>query len=211
MCRVPNPVLRSELCHLSSLTYHLPFERQRQDFPFNLPVLQGLETLEFTTPVTFFVGENGSGKSTLLEALACAAGLPAVGSERLEQDPSLAHARLLGNHFRLAWKKRTHRGFFLRAEDFFGYARRMAQIRAELHATWKTWTKSIAAAQQPMTWPRSLITGNWVTFSSVTVLVWTLPRTARLSWPCSKTVSSQMGCICWTNQKPRSLLYASWR
>lgn len=118
--------------HLRSLTYRLPFDHQRQVFPFNLPVLQGLETLEFTAPVTFFVGENGSGKSTLLEALACAAGLPAVGSEHIQNDPSLAHACLLGNHLRLAWQKRTHRGFFLRAEDFFGYARRMAQVRAEL-------------------------------------------------------------------------------
>jgi predicted ATPase len=105
--------------HLRSLTIRQPFERQRQEFPFNLPILQGIETLEFTTPVTFFVGENGSGKSTVLEALAYAAGLPAVGSEHLERDPSLAHARQLGGNFRLAWQKRTHRGFFLRAEDFF--------------------------------------------------------------------------------------------
>lgn len=118
--------------HLRSLTYQLPFERQRKNFPFNLPILQGLETLEFKAPVTFFVGENGTGKSTLLEGLAFASNLPAVGSERLDSDPSMDHARQLGSHLRLAWQKRTHRGFFLRAEDFFGYARRMAQVRAEL-------------------------------------------------------------------------------
>lgn len=128
----PKPSAPPGTLHLRSLTVRQPLERQRQGFPFSLPVLQELSVLEFTTPVTFFVGENGSGKSTVLEALAYATGLPTVGSERVERDPSLAHARLLGDHFRLAWQKRTHRGFFLRAEDFFGYARRMQQVRAEL-------------------------------------------------------------------------------
>ena len=31
-------------------------------FPWNLPLVRNLETLEFTTPVTFRVGENGSGR-----------------------------------------------------------------------------------------------------------------------------------------------------
>lgn len=37
-----------------------------QGYPFDLPWAQGL-SLDFTTRVTFFVGENGSGKSTLLD------------------------------------------------------------------------------------------------------------------------------------------------
>jgi predicted ATPase len=41
--------------------------------------------------------------------------------------------RKLSQYFRLIWeKKRVRKGFFLRAEDFFGYAKRMAQLRAEL-------------------------------------------------------------------------------
>lgn len=42
----------------------------RQHYPFNLPLFQTPQTLEFSARVCFFVGENGSGKSTLLEALA---------------------------------------------------------------------------------------------------------------------------------------------
>lgn len=42
----------------------------RDHYPFNLEILQKTPNLEFTSPVTFFIGENGSGKSTLLEALA---------------------------------------------------------------------------------------------------------------------------------------------
>ena len=37
----------------------------------SLPIVEYLratDCLEFTKPVTFFVGENGTGKSTLLEA-----------------------------------------------------------------------------------------------------------------------------------------------
>lgn len=39
-------------------------------YPFGIPCVRHLETLEFHRAVTFLVGENGSGKSTLLEALA---------------------------------------------------------------------------------------------------------------------------------------------
>ncbi len=47
-----------------------------EGFPFSIPALRQLGSLDFTTPVTFLVGENGSGKSTLLEAMACAFELP---------------------------------------------------------------------------------------------------------------------------------------
>jgi predicted ATPase len=96
---------------------------ESKSFPFSLPLLQTLKEIDFDSPVTLFVGENGSGKSTLLEALACAAEMVVVGSESTRSDKSLAYARDLAKYFKLAWTKWTHRGFFLRAEDFFGYAK----------------------------------------------------------------------------------------
>ncbi len=42
----------------------------RNQYPFNIDVLQKTRNIQFSSPVTFFVGENGSGKTTLLEALA---------------------------------------------------------------------------------------------------------------------------------------------
>ena len=117
---------------LKSISYR-PYPGQSdKEFPFNLPVIQSLPELVFTSPVTFFVGENGSGKSTLLEAIACAVDAVVVGSESTRTDKTLNAVRKLSQSFRLAWKKRTHRGFFLRAEDFFGYARRLSQMRQEL-------------------------------------------------------------------------------
>jgi len=38
-------------------------------YPFNHRIFQETRGLEFTSPVTFFVGENGTGKSTLLRAI----------------------------------------------------------------------------------------------------------------------------------------------
>ncbi len=99
-------------------------------FPFAIPALRSFETLAFRSAVTFLVGENGSGKSTFLEALAWAIGAVTVGSESVDRDPSLAPIRPLGRALQLVWSQRTHRGFFLRAEDFFGYVKEVKRAKA---------------------------------------------------------------------------------
>lgn len=123
--------------HLLSLAYNPPTSNSPL-FPFTVPVIQTLSEIKFTTPVTFFVGENGSGKSTLLEALALAARSVTVGSANAENDETLNSVRELAKHLRLVWRKRTHKGFFLRAEDYFGYAKRLNKMRAELEDDLKT-------------------------------------------------------------------------
>ena len=101
-------------------------------FPFDVPVVRQLETLELNTAVTFFVGENGSGKSTLLEAMALAAELPTVGSDESRADATLTAQRALAKHLTLSWTSRSKRGFFLRAEDFFGYAKRLSRMKSDM-------------------------------------------------------------------------------
>ena len=101
-------------------------------FPFTVPAIRTLEGLALGSPVTFFVGANGSGKSTLLEGIAAAARLPAIGSVDVPRDETLAAQRRLGKALRLSWSKKATRGFFLRAEDFFGFTKRLARERAEL-------------------------------------------------------------------------------
>lgn len=100
-------------------------------FPFAVPSVATLRRIDFDAPVTLLVGENGSGKSTFLEALAIAARLPAVGSRAPGDDPTLEAQRRLARRLRLTWRGRTHRGFFLRAEDFFGFQKGVAAQRAE--------------------------------------------------------------------------------
>jgi predicted ATPase len=102
-------------------------------FPFSVPAIRTLDALDIDSPVTFFVGENGSGKSTLMEAIAIAARLPTVGSTQPDHDRTLDAQRRLAAALALAWRRRTHRGFFLRAEDFFGFAKSLAELRAEMH------------------------------------------------------------------------------
>ena len=122
------------MSHLRSIALRSMPDAQASQFPFSVPVIRTLSTLETDAAVTFLVGENGSGKSTLLEGIAAAAGLPAVGSESVDRDATLSSQRALGHALKLVWTHRTRRGFFLRAEDFFGFAKALSKLRAELLA-----------------------------------------------------------------------------
>jgi predicted ATPase len=121
---------------LRSASFTAPTGLAADAFPFTVPAVGDLlgRALTFGTPITFLVGENGSGKSTVLEALAAAIGSITAGSVSASGDRSLAHLAPLVDAIRLTWSKRTRRGFFLRSEDFFGYARRMHDLRAEFEA-----------------------------------------------------------------------------
>lgn len=89
----------------------------------NITSLNGLECLELTRPITFFVGENGSGKSTLLEAVATAYGFNPEGGTRnynfstYDSHSSLHEAVTLSKGYRKA-----RGGYFLRAESFYNVA-----------------------------------------------------------------------------------------
>lgn len=101
-------------------------------YPFNVPTVQNLSKLTFGTPCTIFVGENGSGKSTLIEGIAYSAGMITIGSDEIGVDQTMKAIMPLAEKMKLIWNKRTHRGFFLRAEDFFGFVKRNRQIRESL-------------------------------------------------------------------------------
>jgi predicted ATPase len=122
------------MIHLQSVSLGRIESSLTDKFPFNVPVIQSLPNIEFTSPMTFLVGENGSGKSTFLESVALAAGSVAVGSDELGADKSLASVRRLAKALKLSWSKKTRKGFFLRAEDYFGYAKRLSRMREELEA-----------------------------------------------------------------------------
>jgi predicted ATPase len=122
------------MTHLRSVTFNAPLGALASEFPFTIPAVQSLigRTLTFTTPVTVLVGENGSGKSTVLEALARAIGSITVGSHQVTDDSTLSHIQPLADSLKLIWNHKTRRGFFLRAEDFFGYAQQLQQTLAEM-------------------------------------------------------------------------------
>jgi predicted ATPase len=119
------------MIHLRSVQFK-PGARKLAGYPFTLPLVQKGREFKFRAPVTFFVGENGSGKSTLLETLAAGIGSITVGGADVPRDETLRHAARLAVQMQFVWQKRTRRGFFLRAEDFFNFARRVNSMSREL-------------------------------------------------------------------------------
>jgi predicted ATPase len=87
------------------------------EHPFSLPLIRCLD-IEFTSPVTFFVGENGTGKSTVIEAIAALCRLPVSGGGRNELSGSHGPDTysLLAPALRPAFRQRPSDAYFLRAE-----------------------------------------------------------------------------------------------
>lgn len=116
--------------HLKSIEYIKPNNNNK--YPFNIPLFKNFNSLELKTPVTIFVGENGTGKSTLLEGIAAGVGSITIGEESIDYDKSLKSARDLSRYLKLSWNIKTKKGFFLRAEDFISYSKRITAMKSEL-------------------------------------------------------------------------------
>jgi len=92
------------------------------DYPFSIPAVRCLDTLELDPKITFLIGENGAGKSTLIEAIAVAAGFNAEGGTRNFHFATRRSESDLYRHLRLIRTARRLTGFFLRAESLFNVA-----------------------------------------------------------------------------------------
>lgn len=98
-------------------------------YPFDIPAVRELDTIEFHPDVTFLVGENGSGKSTLVEAIALLMGFgPEGGTKsvqfRTSDDISPLHKYLKPSR---SFKKPDDY-YFLRAESFYNVATYMDDV-----------------------------------------------------------------------------------
>jgi predicted ATPase len=101
-------------------------------YPFSLPVVRHLDTLELHSAVTFLVGENGSGKSTLMEALAVALGFNPEGGTKNFRFGTRASHSVLHEYLRLVkGVTRPRDGFFLRAESLFNLASEIEHLDEE--------------------------------------------------------------------------------
>ena len=117
--------------HLRGIEFFIPEDR-KDEYPFSVPAINAMQALSLDQSVTIFVGENGSGKSTLLEAMARAIGIITVGKEMAAVDTTLEHVQPLVDKMKLIWNQKTHRGFFLRAEDFFGYIQELRNLKQQM-------------------------------------------------------------------------------
>lgn len=100
-----------------------------EQYPFSLPVIRHLSTLELHPKVTFIIGENGSGKSTLLEAIAVSWGFnPEGGSKNFQFNTRCSHSDLYQYMTLVKGIKRPRDGYFLRAESFFNVATEIEKL-----------------------------------------------------------------------------------
>jgi predicted ATPase len=103
-----------------------------EQYPFSLPVVRHLHTLELHPKVTFIIGENGSGKSTLLEAIATAWGFnPEGGTKNFKFQTRASHSTLHEHLTLVKGIRRAKDGFFLRAESFFNVATEIERLDEE--------------------------------------------------------------------------------
>lgn len=94
-----------------------------QSYLRHIPALKGLDSIDFSSPVTFFVGENGTGKSTLLEAVAVAYGFnPEGGTKNYRFSTYDSHSGLYSAIKLIKGYRRAEGGYFLRAESFYNVA-----------------------------------------------------------------------------------------
>ena len=98
-------------------------------YPFTIPAIANLESIEFHRDVTFLIGENGSGKSTLLEALALVMGFGAQGGTRNVLIDDDGGSSGLDSYIKVKRSfEKPKDGYFLRAESFYNVATFMDQL-----------------------------------------------------------------------------------
>jgi predicted ATPase len=128
---------------LSAIRRRPGYAPDPDNFPWSVPVIAGLQDLEFSAPVTFLVGENGAGKSTLLEGIAAGMDAIAAGSRDIRRDPTLHAAREFAAGFLFARRRHARIRLFLRAEDVFGYTGRLSADMAGLRDTEQELARSV--------------------------------------------------------------------
>lgn len=136
---------------LNSIARKPDSDQQPDGYPFDLPIITLLESLEFSSPVTIFVGENGCGKSTLLEAIG-----HGMGCHSINQGVSAGNSgvELLSAALRFSRTKAPKTRFLFRAEDASNYATQIASQQRELMALEQEYDETLEG------YGRTLATGS---------------------------------------------------
>ena len=101
------------------------------DYPFNIEIIKNFDKIEFTSSVTFLVGENGIGKSTFIEAIAVSLGLnPEGGTQNFNFSTKNTHSKL-SDYMRVLTYDKPKTKFFLRAESFYNVASEIVRLSEE--------------------------------------------------------------------------------
>ncbi len=108
--------------HVSECRIHAGEFPAADVYPFCLDVLQSTDSISFTSPVTFFVGENGSGKSTLLRAIAHRANIHIWKGFQRSRYIRNKYEEQLYRYISLKWKDGMVPGAFFAAEMFRNFS-----------------------------------------------------------------------------------------
>jgi len=108
--------------HLNSVTLRPDAFPNSDCYPFNVALFQRSRPLEFTTPITFFIGENGTGKTTLLEAIARRCGIHIWRREEGRRFEHNAHEEQLHKFLEIEWSERLIPGAFFSAQSHREFA-----------------------------------------------------------------------------------------
>lgn len=117
--------------HLNRVNLHSERFPDIDRYPFNLELFHQTPSLEFSTPVTYFVGENGSGKSTLLQAITRKCNIMIWHGDRRPRVDYNPHEEALHRFISVEWAAQTVPGSFFASQTF----RNFAQILDEWAAT----------------------------------------------------------------------------
>ncbi len=116
---------------------------QKYSYLRTIESIRNLDRLDFTAPITFFVGENGSGKSTMLEAIAIAAGFnPEGGTKNYRFSTHDSHSELCDAIRLTKGYQKPGWGYFLRAESFYNVATKEEEYADIEHPSQKLHEKS---------------------------------------------------------------------
>lgn len=102
-----------------------------EKYPFNIELVKNFQELNFTSPVTFFVGENGIGKSTFIEAIAIALGLHSEGGTENFRYSTKNTSSNLSDYLRVLTFNKAKTKFFLRAESFYNFGTEVQRLVEE--------------------------------------------------------------------------------
>lgn len=104
--------------YLKQLRYHEP--AVSNGYPFDFPFLQQLANFDFSTAITFIVGENGVGKSTLIETIAQLMDLNLEGGSRNNRFSSYRENSQLAEACQLVrYPNYPKDAYFYRAETYY--------------------------------------------------------------------------------------------
>jgi predicted ATPase len=100
-------------------------------YPFTIGVLQQTQSIKFSSPVTFFIGENGSGKTTLLEALARKCNIHIwSGMDYTRSEPN-PYEEMLFLYLQVEWTDGIVPGSFFSSQIFRNFAQLVEMWEAD--------------------------------------------------------------------------------